>query len=184
MSCSTVNGETICEKQTSSGNSAGAFSGAFSGQNGSYQDAAAMTGSTLTGQSQSSRTVVDRHTRRGFRAPSFYQNSNAGWMRGSGHLIGTGASDATSFRSDTGHTGISTSGFAGTSNNNGIPGPAFGGFAVADSSGNRFYGGGNTYGGGYAHGYGDSDDFDAVSQVLSKTGMGSGFPFNIFGRKR
>ncbi|CAL1273750.1 unnamed protein product [Larinioides sclopetarius] len=180
MSCSSVNGRMICEKQSSSGNVAGAFSKAFSGQGGEYQDAAAMAGDTSTGLSESSRTVVDGHALRGFVIPSFYPNSNTGWQHGSGHLIGTGASEATSFHSNTGHTGISKSGFAGKSNNYGIPGSAFGGFAVADSSGNRFYSGGNTHGGGYVHGYGNPNIFDTVGKILGS----SGFPFNIFGRKR
>ncbi|KAF8767001.1 hypothetical protein HNY73_020013 [Argiope bruennichi] len=83
MSCSTVNGRTVCERQASDGNVAGAFAGAVSGQNGAFQDAAAMTGNTHSGQSQSSRTTVGRNPSGNSGDKNFHPNANPFWTAGS-----------------------------------------------------------------------------------------------------
>ncbi|XP_055936988.1 uncharacterized protein LOC129966563 isoform X2 [Argiope bruennichi] len=182
MSCSTVNGKTICEKQSSAGNTAGAFSSSSFGTNGALQNAAAATGNIFSGLGKSSVASADNHIVRRTEFPNFFPNFNVQLPRMyvPGHLTGAGASDATSYGSNTGTVGFSTSGFHGISNNNGIPGPAFGGYAVADSSGNSYYGGGNVNGGGYGYGYGNMD----VKKIFESTGLGAGFPFNVFGRRR
>ncbi|GFR16200.1 uncharacterized protein TNCT_576551, partial [Trichonephila clavata] len=66
MSCSTVNGRTICENQSGSGNYAGSASMAGFGPGGSMQDAGAMVGDSYSGTSSLSRTQVGNMPAGGF----------------------------------------------------------------------------------------------------------------------
>ncbi|GFY37457.1 hypothetical protein TNIN_286931 [Trichonephila inaurata madagascariensis] len=61
MSCSTVNGRTICENQSGSGNYAGSSSMAGFGQGGTYQDAGAMVGDSFSGTSSGFQNTNGRY---------------------------------------------------------------------------------------------------------------------------
>ncbi|GFS83839.1 hypothetical protein NPIL_222871 [Nephila pilipes] len=82
MSCSTVNGKTICEKQSGSGNFAGSSSIAGFGQGGTYQDAGAMIGDTSSGSSSSSRTQSGNFPPGGFPMPGVFPGGGAGAFAG------------------------------------------------------------------------------------------------------